>query len=132
MLSYSEYQPKYLIQNCALCQEFMFVSLFYIRRLTGWRGSGERLAAVSTWILGNWFQSKIVASRGRVLGRNPDKSLKSFPPCYSQLPLQFRLQISISSNSHLLTVSRVQLLVLYTVKEKRGKPDRKPYPLPYD
>ncbi len=28
-----------------------------------------------------------------------------------------------------LTISRVQLL--YTVKEKRGKPDGKPYPLPY-
>ncbi len=24
------------------------------------------------------------------------------------------------------------LTVLYTVKEKGGKPDRKPYPLPYD
>jgi hypothetical protein len=24
---------------------------------------------------------------GRILGRNWDKSLKSFPPCYSQLPL---------------------------------------------
>jgi hypothetical protein len=28
-----------------------------------------------------------------------------------------------------LTVSTVQLL--YTVKEKGGKPDRKPYPIPY-
>ncbi len=27
-------------------------------------------------------------TRGRILGRNPDKSLKSFPPCYSQSPLQ--------------------------------------------
>jgi hypothetical protein len=26
-------------------------------------------------------------SRGRTLGRNPDKSLKSFPTCYSQSPL---------------------------------------------
>jgi hypothetical protein len=30
-----------------------------------------------------------------------------------------------------LTVSTVQLQLLYTVKEKGGKPDRKPYPLPY-
>jgi hypothetical protein len=37
--------------------------------------------------------------RGRILGRNPDKSLKSFPPCYSQSPLQLCLEISISSNS---------------------------------
>ncbi len=26
--------------------------------------------------------------RGRILGRNWDKSPKSFPPCYSQSPLQ--------------------------------------------
>jgi hypothetical protein len=26
-------------------------------------------------------------NRGRILGRNWDKSLKSFPPCYSQSPL---------------------------------------------
>jgi hypothetical protein len=32
-------------------------------------------------------------------GRNPDKSLKSFPPCYSLSLLQFCLEISISSNS---------------------------------
>ncbi len=38
-------------------------------------------------------------SGGRILGRNPDKSLKSFPPCYSQLTLQICLVISISSNS---------------------------------
>ncbi len=39
-------------------------------------------------------------SRGRILGRNPDKSLKSFPPCFSQSPLQLCLEISICSNSH--------------------------------
>jgi hypothetical protein len=50
-------------------------------------------------------------NRGRILGRNPDKSLNIFPPCYSQSPLQLCLE--------------------YTVKEKGGKPDRKPYPLPY-
>jgi hypothetical protein len=39
------------------------------------------------------------SSRGRILGRNPDESLKSFPPCYSQSPLQLCLEISIPSNS---------------------------------
>ncbi len=38
-------------------------------------------------------------SWGRILGRNTDKCLKSFPPCYSQSPLQLWLKISISSNS---------------------------------
>ncbi len=37
--------------------------------------------------------------RGRILGRDPNKSLKSFPPCYSQSALQLRLEIFISSNS---------------------------------
>ncbi len=42
----------------------------------------------------------------------------------------FCIEIYISSKSHKpLTVSTVQLL--YTVKEKKGKPDRKPYPLSY-
>jgi hypothetical protein len=34
--------------------------------------------------------------RGRILRWNPDKSLKSFPPCYSQSPLKVCLEISIS------------------------------------
>jgi len=38
--------------------------------------------------------------RGRFLGRNPDWRLKSFPPCYSQSPLQLCLEISVSLNSH--------------------------------
>jgi hypothetical protein len=53
---------------------------------------------------------------------NPDKSVKSFPPCYSQSPLKLCLEISISSNSHNLLK-----FLLYTVKEKGGKPNRKPY-----
>jgi hypothetical protein len=65
--------------------------------------------------------------RGRILGRNPDKSLKSFPPCYKQSTLQLCLEICISSNSRNL----LQFLQFVTVKEKGGKPDRKPYPLPY-
>jgi hypothetical protein len=40
--------------------------------------------------------------RCRIIGRNPDKSVKSFSPCYSQSPLQLCLEISISSNSHYL------------------------------
>jgi hypothetical protein len=39
-------------------------------------------------------------SRGRILGRNPGKNLRSFPPCYSQSPLQLCLEVSISSDSH--------------------------------
>jgi hypothetical protein len=38
-------------------------------------------------------------SVGRSLGRNPNNSLKSFPPCYSQSPPQHCLEIYISSNS---------------------------------
>jgi hypothetical protein len=70
--------------------------------------------------------------RGRILGRNPDKSHKSSPLCYSQSPLQLCLEMSISSISHnflrifsnsrnLLRFSTVKSL--YTVKEKERKPD---------
>jgi hypothetical protein len=62
-----------------------------------------------------------------ILERNPDKS---FPSCYLQSLLQLCIEIFISSitGNQPLTVSTVQLL--YTVKEKGGQPDRKPYPLP--
>ncbi len=70
--------------------------------------------------------------RGRILGRNPDKSLQSFSACYSQSPLQVCFEISISSNSrNFLQFLQFSYCVLYTVKEKGRNPDRKPYPLTY-
>jgi hypothetical protein len=81
------------------------------------RGEEENVYVPSTFVS---------VRRGRILGRNPDKSIKSFPPCYSQSPLERCLEISISSSSrNLLQFFSVQLLC--TVKEKEGKPDRKPY-----
>jgi hypothetical protein len=41
----------------------------------------------------------------------------------------FALRFQFFKLTQPLTVSTVQLL--YTVKEKGGKPERKPYPLPY-
>jgi hypothetical protein len=58
------------------------------------------------------------------LERNPDKSLKIFPLCYSLSPLQLCLEISVSSNS--------RNLLQFSVKEKGGKPYRIPNLLPYD
>ncbi len=50
--------------------------------------------------------------RGRILGRIWGKSLKSFPPCYSQSPLQLCLE-SISSNwRNLLHISSFNVLCL--------------------
>ncbi len=65
----------------------------------------------------------------RVLGRNPDKSLTSFPLCYSQSPLQLCLEISFPSNS----CNPLQFLQFSYrfVKEKGGKPVRKLHLLPY-
>jgi hypothetical protein len=61
---------------------------------------------------------------GRILGRNPGKSLKSFPPCYSQS--QLCLEISLSRN-----LLQFQQFVAVHCKGERRKPDSKPYPLPY-
>jgi hypothetical protein len=58
---------------------------------------------------------------------NSSKSLKSFPPCYSESPLRLQLCIEISISSNYSFYSAL----VYTVKEKGGKPDRKPHPLPY-
>jgi hypothetical protein len=65
--------------------------------------------------------------RGRILGRNPDKSLKSIPPCYSQSPLQLCLEIYIFSNSY----SFYSSVIVHCKGKSVGKPDRNPYLLPY-
>ncbi len=47
------------------------------------------------------IQSVVGDSRDRVLGRNPDKSLQSSPPCFTHSPLySFALRFFFSSNSH--------------------------------
>jgi len=55
---------------------------------------------------------------GRILGRNWDESLKSFPPCYSQSSLQLCLEISsyFFKLTQPLIVSTVQL---YCTLERR-------------
>jgi hypothetical protein len=59
-------------------------------------GGGERRRY---YVRPHSFLQATAGFRGRFLGRNPDKSLKSFPPCYSQSPLQLCLEIYISSYS---------------------------------
>ncbi len=68
----------------------------------------------------------VVRTEAEFLDEIQSKVSKSFSPCYSKSPLQLCLEISTSSNSRNL----LQFL-LDTVQEKGGKPDRKPYPLPY-
>ncbi len=66
-------------------------AILIVRNL-GWEGEGggggdapeERGCAVSAV---RWYAVR-TRYRGRILGRNWDKSLKSFPFCYSQSPLQ--------------------------------------------
>ncbi len=61
---------------------------------------------------------KIAEIRGRIFGRNPDKSLKSFPPYYSKSPLQLCLEISISSNSRNL-LQFLQCVTVHCEGERR-------------
>jgi hypothetical protein len=92
------------------------------RHTTGWRWCwwsslspgyrGSLSPGARRTFTGNIGQQRkvLVDARGRILGHNPDKSLKGFPPCYSQSPLhstvQLCLEISISSNSrNLLCIS---------------------------
>ncbi len=61
-------------------------------------------------------------NRGRILGRNPNKSLslKIFPPCNSQSPLQLWLEIYISSNSrNLLQFQQFWFYTRYGKGERR-------------
>jgi|LakMenE01Jun11ns_1017448.scaffolds.fasta_scaffold8432406_1 hypothetical protein len=54
-------------------------------------------------------QNPSYANRGRILGRNWDTILKSFPPCYSQSPLLTDLLPPPLSKSGLKLVCNVNL-----------------------
>jgi hypothetical protein len=54
------------------------------------------------------------------------KIKEGFPPCYSKSTLQLCLEI-LFLKTHATSCSFFSAL-LYTVKEKGGKPDRKPHP----
>ncbi len=81
--------------------------------------SANRQAAVAFWT------TVYFPTWGRILGRNPNKSLA----IHCHVSLAFPWDFFFFKLTQPLTVSRVQLL--YTVKEKEGKPVRKPYPFPY-
>ncbi len=70
-----------------------------------------------------------LATEAEFLTQNPDKILKSFPPCYSKSPLQLCLEIFISSNSHNL-LEFLQCVAVHC-KGERKKIIWKPHPLPY-
>ncbi len=70
-----------------------------------------------------WRAGTTILCRGRILGQNPVKSHKSFPPFYSQSPLQLCFL-------YFCSFKPTQPLAV-SVKENGGKPDRKPFPLPH-
>jgi hypothetical protein len=88
---------------------YVYITLFFIRRLTGWRGSGERLAAVSTWIQGNWLQNKTVAPEAEFLDEIQTKVFRVFLLVIHSHLYNFALYFFKLTQS--LTVSRVPLLV---------------------
>ncbi len=117
------FQPSGLgaIQYCRYRKYFLLlwfktlcfsVHLLNDTRASSWTKSRQKSEEFSPLLFHNF------ALRFLFIGWKPDKSLKSFPPCYSQSPPQLCLEISISSNSRNL------------LPEKKGKPDRKPYPPP--
>jgi hypothetical protein len=91
--------------------------LFFVISISGIILCSAPLALSAAWFPAQVYYTK-KNDKGRILGRNPDKSLKSFPPCYPKSPLQLCLEISFSSNS---TYSySFYSVFLYTVKEKGG------------
>ncbi len=68
-----------------------------------------------------WF------AEAEFLGRNSDKS---FPPCYSQSPLQLEIYFS-SKSRNFLQFLEFSTVTVHCKGERRRKPDRKSYPLLY-
>ncbi len=64
--------------------------------------------------------SEIIVSRGRILGLNPDKSLKSFPSCYSH---SFALRL-LFVQTHATSYSFYSSVTVHCKGERR-KPARK-------
>ncbi len=64
--------------------------------------------------------------RARILERNPGKSLKEFSSLLFSSFYNFALRFLF-----LQTHAASYVKLLHIVKKKGGKPDRKPYPLPY-
>ncbi len=59
-------------------------------------------------------------TRGRILGRNPDKSLKSFPPCYSSHLYSFALRF-LFLQTHATSCSFYCSLITVSCKGERRK-----------
>ncbi len=62
---------------------------------------------------------------------NPDKSLKSFPPFYSLLPVQLCLEIKKFLQTHATFYVFLQFSYWTLQRRNGGKPDKKTYPLPF-
>jgi hypothetical protein len=91
--------------------------LLPILHLEKWRCSSP--SANMPWVRAvGGHSAALIYTRGRILGINPAKSPKSFPPCYSKSPLQLCLEISISSKSRNL-FQFVQCITVHCKGERR-------------
>ncbi len=71
---------------------------------------------------------KSLRGTGRILGQKPDKSLR---PCFSLSPLQIGPEILFLQTLMYFFKLTKPLTYFYSKLGKGGKPNRKPYPLPY-
>jgi hypothetical protein len=89
-------------------------SLLYVRRCTQREVKNARVPE----------RIDVGLAWGRILGRNPDTSLTIFSPCYSKFHLY-------SVALRFIFLQPLTVPLQYAIKENGGKPDRKPYHLPY-
>ncbi len=116
VLTVEETVPRWLIRTNGWRKGTSFELLFSCFQ-SYWMSSVHLVRAVKERV--RWGQ---IWPEAEFLDEIQTKVLRGFPPCYSHHLYSFAW--SISSNSHnLLQFLYVQLL--YTVKGKGGKPDRK-------
>ncbi len=124
--------------TCSGCSTWHLLRLFYLASVepvlhSTWHLLNKEYAPPDTCWSSTWHLQKLLFMCivwGRILGRNPDKSRKSFPPCYSQSPLySFALKF-LFLQTHATSYSFYSLATVHCKGERR-KTWWKPFPLPH-
>jgi hypothetical protein len=110
---------------CPFLKGFLFTFFLFILPIFLHFDNGTNYTDNTVMYTVKFFPPFCTLFRIRILGRNPDKSLRSFLPCYSQSPPQLCFEMYSSSNPHNL-LQFLQLSTLWRRMENSQDNVQKP------